>query len=403
MTETGAGLTVALEQQRFFADPDAVPTGQAWPVPMVFRYGGADGSLHEARYLLAGRAGSVRLPGAIWYYPNAAGAGFYRTAFDDRSVALLASGIGALAPEERLSLLDNQWALARAGMATLGQVLQLVDAYRGESDLAVLRQLADVLGWVGHHVTRPTTVAAFRALVERIFRPELERLGWEPRSTDTPDELEARQVVLLALGRTAAAADVRTEAMRRITAHLDGVARLDPNVAGAIPAAAAAGADGGLYERYLERMAAVAKTDAQEEARFRNALADFEDPALATRTSQVIFSPVIRDQDRGLLLARLLGTRHGRGPGWAGIKSGWDAYIAKMDPLLKQRVVGAASLLTPRALATEAASFLRAHVTPDTQATVAQAIERLRVNAATAERMADELEDAFGRIAQPVR
>lgn len=401
--EASDGLTVALQQERFFADPDAAPTGQLWPVPMVIRYGTADGAVREARYLLSEQTGAVQLPGASWYYPNGAGAGFYRTALDDRSIALLASGISALAPEERLALLDNQWALARANRATLGQVLTLMDALSGETDLEVLRLLAEILAWVGHHATRPSTNAPFRALVERIFRPELDRLGWDPRAGDTPDEREERQVVIQALGRTAAAADVRAGSRSRILRHLDGSARLGPDVAAAVASVAATTGDAALYDRYLERMQAVAKTDAQEEARFRTALTDFEEPSLATRTSDAIFSDLIRDQDRGLLLVRLLGTRHGRTAGWDGIKSGWDTHIVKMDPLLKQRVVSAASLLSPPALAVEATAFLRAHVTPDTRATVAQATERLRINAATAERMGDELEDAFGRIAQPVR
>ena len=401
--ETDTGLTVGLTQERFFADPGAAPTAQLWPIPMVFRYGSADGTLREARYLLDSREGSVDLPGAAWYYPNGAGAGFYRTAFDDRTVTLLAAGIGSLTPEERLALLDNQWALARGDRATLGQVLELADAYRGETDLEVLRLLAEIVAWVGHHAASPSTTAPFRARVERIFRPQLDRLGWEPRDTDSSDEREARPIVILALGRTAAAADVRAQARSLIGRHLDGTHRLGPDIAAAVAAVAAAGGDAGLYDRYVERMQAVAKTDAQEEARFRVALTDFEDPAIATRTTAAIFSPLIRDQDRGLLLMRLLGTRHGRTPGWAGIKAAWETHVVKMDPLLKQRVVGAVSLLSPPDLATEAAAFLRTHASPDTHATAAQATERLKINAATAARMAAELETALGRVAQPAR
>jgi len=401
--ETAGGLNVGLTQERFFADPDAAPTGQRWPIPMVFRYGTRDGEVREIRHLLDSHSGAVDLPEATWYYPNGAGAGFYRTAFDDRSASLLASGIGSLAPVERLALLDNHWALARAGQTTLGQVLELIDAYRGETDLEVLRLLAEILAWVGHHATRPSTTAPFRARVERIFRPELERLGWDPRTTDTSDDREQRQIVILALGRTAAADDIRAEARRRITRHIEDTERLGPDIAGAVAAVAATSGDPGLYDRYVERMQAVAKTDAQEEARFRTALADFEVPALAARTTAAIFSPLIRDQDRGLLLFRLLGTRHGRAPGWAGVKAAWATHIVKMDPLLKQRVVSAVSLLTPRDLAAEATSFLHEHATADTQATVAQATERLRINAAAAERMGDELDAALGRVAQPVR
>jgi puromycin-sensitive aminopeptidase len=88
--ETAAGLTVDLTQARFFADPSLEPTGQVWPVPLVIRYGTRDGAVKEVRHLLDRASGSVDLPGATWYFPNGGGVGFYRYAFDDRSIALLA-------------------------------------------------------------------------------------------------------------------------------------------------------------------------------------------------------------------------------------------------------------------------------------------------------------------------
>ena len=48
-------------------------------------------------------------------------------------------------------------------------------------------------------------------------------------------------------------------------------------------------------------------------------------------------------------------------------------------------------------------AFLQEKQTPDIKETVAQAVERMRVGAANAERMAGELGEALGRIAQPAR
>ncbi|MEA2661849.1 MAG: puromycin-sensitive aminopeptidase, partial [Chloroflexota bacterium] len=125
--DSAKGLIVDLKQTRFFADPGVKPTAQRWPVPLVLRYGTNDGGLQrETRYLLDQAEGSVELPGATWYFPNGGGVGFYRYAFDDRSITLLAANIAKLTPEERLSLLDDQWALARANKATVAQVLNLV-------------------------------------------------------------------------------------------------------------------------------------------------------------------------------------------------------------------------------------------------------------------------------------
>ena len=395
------GLTIALDQERFFADPGVAATAQRWPVPMVFRYGTPDGRIAELRYLLADATGSVDLPGASWYYPNGAGAGFYRTAFDDRSIALLARGIAKLTAEERLALLDNHWALARAKKTTLGQVLELVNDLRGEDDRAVITQLAEILGWIADHALRPSTEAPFRALVDALVRPQLDKLGWDVRADDTADEREKRQVVIRTLGATAAASDVRLEARRRVGAHLAGTAPLAPDVAGPIASVGAIDGDRALYDRYVARMREAQATDPQEEARFRGALTQFHEPALVRTFAEAVFTDLIRDQDRTLLYGRLLGQAHSRALAWEALKAEWDRYIVPMDPGGKQRAVTAIGQLTPRALADDAIAFLQHRQSPDIKATAAQAIERIRLGAANAERMAQELDDALGRIAQP--
>ena len=401
--ETATGLTVDLKQSRFFADPGLKPTAQVWPVPLVVRYGTRDGGLKETRVLLDKATGSVELPDATWYFPNAGGMGFYRYAFDDRSIVLLATGIANLGPEERLTLLDDQWALARANKATVGQVLDVVAGLRGEDDLYVLRTLSEILAWLDHNVVRPPTERAFRELADAVFRPQLEKLGWENREDDTSDEREKRQLVIGALGHTAAATEVRVEARRRILSHLDGTARLQPDVAGPIASVAAIEGDAALYDRYVSRMKDAQKTDPQEENRFRVALSDFRDPRIVERFAGSIFTDLIRDQDRAILLLRMHGLAHAREAAFRTLKAAWDEYVTKMDPGGKQRCANAPGQLTPRTLVTEATTFLLEKQTPDIKETVAQSIERMRIGSTNAERMAGELDDALGRIAQPAR
>ena len=380
---TPSGLVIDLSQSRFFADPAVKASAQVWPVPLVIRYGTRDGKVKETRFLLDKPTGSVELADATWYFPNGGGVGFYRYALDDRSIALLAGGIASLTPEERLSLLDDQWALARANKATLGQVLDVVASLKAEDDLYVLRSLAEILAWLDHNVVRGATERPFRELVDATFRPQLEKLGWENREDDTSDEREKRQLAIGVLGHAAGAADVRAEARRRIAAHLDGSTPLQPDVAGPIASVAAIEGDAGLYDRYVERMKDAQRADPQEENRFRIAL--------------------IRDQDRAILLLRMHGLAHARAAAFRTLTAAWDEYVTKMDPGGKQRSANAPGQLTPRRLVEDAIAFLEAKQTPDIKETVAQSIERMRIGSANAERMAGELDDALGRIAQPAR
>ena len=85
------------------------------------------------------------------------------------------------------------------------------------------------------------------------------------------------------------------------------------------------------------------------------------------------------------------------------LTAAWDEYVTRMDPGGKQRSANAPGQLTPRRLVEDAIAFLEAKQTPDIKETVAQSIERMRIGSANAERMAGELDDALGRIAQPAR
>jgi hypothetical protein len=169
-----------------------------------------------------------------------------------------------------------------------------------------------------------------------------------------------------------------------------------------VVAVAATIGDDRLWERYVARMQQAQATDAQEETRFRQGLVFFEDPQVARRTGDAIFSPLIRVQDRGIMLGPMLQFRRTRPLAWSVLKEQWDANIANADiaPLLKQSMVNAVSQLAQRDLAGEAAAFLEKKKTPDIAETVAQALERLRVNTAAAVRLADELENEL-RVATP--
>ncbi len=400
--EIDGGTLVTLSQSRYFSDPEARPTGQRWPVPLVIKYGtaGAGAERHEAtrerRILLTAERDTVTLPGARWYYPNAGGRGFYRFRLDDDfSARRLDQGIRALSAEERLYLIDNLWALTRHGKTRLATFMHRLETLRGEQDRAVISSISDALSWIASYVVREATEAPFRRFVKELYRPIFEPLGFATRANDDSDTREKRGRVLIMLGTHGGARDVRTEAARRVRAHLDGLARLDPDVAGATAAVAAVEGDEALYDRYVTRMKEAAATDPQEEARFRQALISFERPDLVRRTAEAIFTDLIRPMERGLMAIPLLQQRYARPVAWPVIRDRWDEQIAPAEPLLKHRFVNAVSQLADPKLAEEATLFLESKRSPDVNEVVTQSIERLRVNTAAAERLADELEDAL--------
>ncbi len=393
---TGDDVEVELTQARFFADPNLAPTDQRWLVPMVLKYGTAHGQ-REERTLFDGDRTTVRLPGAQWVYPNAGGRGFYRYAMDDAGVSALAAHVRELEPEERLMLIDNQWALTRANKASLPQLFELIAGMRGETDRAVLGAISDPASWLSVHAVTDQLRPRFQQFVASVFQPVLDELGWDVRPTDTMEEKEKRALVLSVLGRTAAVPSVRSEARTRIAGHLDGSHPLDPDIASALAGVAAASGDGALYERYVQRMKQSADSDPQEEARFRNALVAFEEPALIERTAEACFGDLIRTQDRGLLLFGLLGGRYSRRITWPIVKEHWNTGVDNLDRGGKHRIITALGQLTPRDLEAEAAAWLNEKESPDSVETTAQTLERLRLGADAAERLSGQLAEGLRR------
>ncbi len=110
----------------------------------------------------------------------------------------------------------------------------------------------------------------------------------------------------------------------------------------------------------------------------------------------------VEAHDRAFMLIPMLQNRRTRSVAWETLKEHWEGDVANADlaPLLKQAYVNAVSQLAQRGLFEEAAAFLEAKRTPDIGETVAQSLERLRVNTAAAVRLADELEDAL-RVPTP--
>ena len=292
--------------------------------------------------------------------------------------------------------------LVRHGKATLATFLRRVETLRGEEDRAVLASIADALTWLANYAVRDATERPFASLVEDLFRPILDATGWRPADGEDSDVREKRTRAIGMLGLHARSQDVRAEAQRLVRAHLDDEERLHPDIAGTVVVVAATIGDSKLWDRYVARMQQAQAADAQEEARFRQGLVFFEDSTLARRTAEAVFSPLIRVQDRGIMLIPMLQFRRTRRIAWEVLKEHWDTDIANADiaPLLKQSLVNAVSQLAQRDLADEAAAFLEAKKTPDVAETVAQGLERLRVNTAAAERLADELENEL-RVATP--
>ncbi|MGH7326867.1 MAG: ERAP1-like C-terminal domain-containing protein, partial [Polyangiaceae bacterium] len=129
-----------MSQQRFLMDG----TGQKqerWNIPVEVRSGTAAVQrliLRDDQSIDAGRCEEP-------FLANAGGLGFYRVAYDAKTLATNSSSFSSFSDADKIALLDDQWAFAGAGTASLEPYLGLASQMGNDLDARAWKQIADSL------------------------------------------------------------------------------------------------------------------------------------------------------------------------------------------------------------------------------------------------------------------
>ena len=134
--ENPANGSVSANQQRFFLSPSAkAETAQTWNVPVCFKSSGAKSTCQ----VFSSVQQSLKTPDAPFLFANAQGKGYYRSSYPaDVYAKIVANVETGLMPEERISLLGDEWAQVRANKAPVGDYLNLVAAVKDDSSGTVI-------------------------------------------------------------------------------------------------------------------------------------------------------------------------------------------------------------------------------------------------------------------------
>jgi len=112
---------------------------------------------------------------------NFGDAGYYRVSYSAAMFEKLRSRMNSLAPEDRLNLLGDAWAMVTAQRATAASYLDLVASLGPEKTTAIWQEVLGRLDLIdGLHRGQPGRTA-FRAWAIQMVRPQLQRLGGRPK------------------------------------------------------------------------------------------------------------------------------------------------------------------------------------------------------------------------------
>ena len=216
--------------QSRYAMLGAKAPAQHWGVPLCVRR--ATGA--KQCQLLTATSGAVRLRGGGPIIPNVGGTGYYRFELPAREWDQLIASAGRLPGGEAQALADSLYASFRAGRASPAQLIagaqQLAlnpDSYASRSGMTSFRILHDAGMFSGEGE------AGYRRLIERIYRPKLKAMGFDPRTAayaaEDPEKSQQREQVIEQLAIDARDSELRAQLSSAGRAYLGGDTKaLDP-------------------------------------------------------------------------------------------------------------------------------------------------------------------------------
>jgi aminopeptidase N len=391
--DASGNRTIALAQKRFLlAGTDAA--NPRWNVPIEL----AAGAAGQPALVLLTKPEQSGIPAGKCGEPlraNAGDIGYYRVAYDAPTLEANRKAFATLPSDDKIVMLDDQWALVRAGNAQLSSYLALANAMGGDRNARAWKQIAGALSTLEHDARGTAQHDAVAAYARNLVAPVATALGWDAKPNETASTGNLRRALLAALGQWGDPATV-AEARRRFD---DAAVRstLSPDVQELVLGIVAVSADVATFDR-LHALALAAKDPTLAE-RYRGALMGVRDPALAARALAIAISPEIPPQlesRRARLIARVADWN----PALA-----WSFYQAHADVLTQrfsmfEKILNLATGL-PRTYSDAAPleqidAWLEGYLPPAAAPYIARGIDRAHTAVAIKSRLNTEMTAVVG-------
>ncbi|MEJ7805719.1 MAG: M1 family metallopeptidase [Telluria sp.] len=328
----GGKRRVTLSQQQYRLDEPATEK-QLWNIPV--QLGTVNGK--AAYTLLSGPSVVVTQPncdGALVIDP--ASVGYFRIRYDAVTFDALAQQVPKLADTTRLKLLTDTWSLAQGGTIPLAGYFKLLDKYADEQRFAIWGSIMNSLATLDELAKDEPEQAAIRRFVVALASPRMNKLGWDVKAADTPEERQLRALRAGALARAGDAGAI-AQANSGLQRYLKDPAGVDVSMLDFVVGTAGRNADAKTYEQMLER--ALTTQNTEERGRFARALLMAKDPVLAARSLKLALSDALPAAMTSGVVPQVAYAGHS--------DLAWTFALANREALLKDQESGGRNRLFP--------------------------------------------------------
>jgi aminopeptidase N len=186
-----SGETISLSQEQFFVGKHK-KSEQAWPIPL-------NASSSDMPKLLNEKTTSLTIAHKNPVRLNVGDTAHFITHYDNVTFQQLLDDVrsGKMASLDRLQLLNEATLLVRANILSSAQLLDVVDAYRNETNeqvwTIIFIALSELRKFVDDDEPAEKKLRAFSA---EIAKTQYERLGWAAKNNESEDDSKLRGTIL---------------------------------------------------------------------------------------------------------------------------------------------------------------------------------------------------------------
>jgi aminopeptidase N len=364
---------VSVTQRRFFLSPSIAPDStQKWTIPVCLK----TGAENQECEVFTPSDSDLKAPRAPFFYANAGGKGYYRSAYPaDVYAKLVANAESELSPTERISLSGDEWAQVRANMASVGDYLNLVSALKADQSAEVLGSTLDGVDAIYVQVAATAEEkAAVSVWLRTTLAPEYRKLG-PSRESDSDNTREMRATLFGVLGYLGKDPEVLAEARTITEKYLADPGSVDGTLGQTAVAIAARNGDRALFDQ-LQKVAETSTNPELQEGALR-LLAEFEDPALVQRSLEYAASDKVRNQDALFQFATAMRSDRTRDAAWAYVKGHWDKVQTLLTPELGDALVGSTGAFCSAEARDDVQAFFAEHKVPSGEHALKHSIESI--------------------------
>lgn len=304
---------LSFDQQRFFALAEAHKSEQVWPIPL-------NSSQMPFEEALASKTLKIDWSGPTPLI-NESHSGFYATIYDHDSYSYFGRQIesGKLPETDRLGLISDAFAAAKAGYLPTEQVLEMLAHYHGETSAPVWDALTIILADLRRVFDDEELLSRTRPYVRRLTADQVKRLGWKPKKNEPHFDSLLRST-MLGLASWGGDKAVVKEALNRFSL-MKKPEDEEPDLRGVIYGTAVR--EGGKREFNKLKNFYSSTNSATEKVALAGALTGFKQPEIYKQALDMIKTDAVRSQDITSWVAYIFANRYAKHDAWEWFKKNW--------------------------------------------------------------------------------